>query len=111
VQPNTPLAGLALGWPASPDDLFVDGAGAAVRIDKAFSWEYPLAVHGMMHNCDHERLARRSYPIDTLMIFMANMAWNSAMNPGDTRRMLCDKREDGEYKIPFLIVCDAFSPR
>ena len=108
VQPDTPLAGLALGWPASPDDLFVDAAGAAVRIDKAFSWEYPLAVHGMMHNVITNAWRGDPYTIDTLMIFMANMAWNSAMNAGDSRRMLTDKREDGEYKIPFLIVCDAF---
>ncbi len=108
VQPNTPLAGLALGWPASPDDLFVDDKGAAVRIDKAFSWEYPLAVHGMMHNVITNAWRGDPYTIDTLMIFMANMAWNSAMNATDTRRMLTDKREDGEYKIPFLIVCDAF---
>ena len=26
-KPNTPLGGLALGWPASPDDLFVDDDG------------------------------------------------------------------------------------
>ena len=36
------------------------------------------------------------------------MAWNSAMNPGDARRMLNDKDEHGEYRIPFLVVCDAF---
>jgi len=42
------------------------------------------------------------------MIFMANMAWNSSMNTSQARRMLNDKREDGEYKIPFLVVCDAF---
>ncbi len=112
VQPDTPLAGLALGWPASPDDLFVDGAGKAVRIDKAFSWEYPLAVHGMMHNVITNAWRGDPYTIDTLMIFMANMAWNSAMNACDTRRMLADKHQDGpmrgEYKIPFLIVCDAF---
>ena len=46
--------------------------------------------------------------IDTLFIFMANMAWNSAMNTGETRRMLNDKDESGEFKIPFIIVCDAF---
>jgi hypothetical protein len=33
-----------------PKDLFVDDDGAPVRIDKAFSWEYPLGVHGLMHN-------------------------------------------------------------
>ena len=46
--------------------------------------------------------------IDTLMLFMANMAWNSTMNTPQVRKMLCDKEDDGEYKIPFLIVCDAF---
>jgi anaerobic selenocysteine-containing dehydrogenase len=48
------------------------------------------------------------YRLDTLMIFMANMAWNSSMNPGEARRMLGDRDASGEYKIPFLVVCDAF---
>ena len=30
-------------------------------------------------------------PIEVLFLFMANMAWNSAMNPGETTRMLADK--------------------
>jgi anaerobic selenocysteine-containing dehydrogenase len=46
VKPNTPLPAGPLGWPAAPGDLFIDEAGEPVRIDKAFSWEYPLAVHG-----------------------------------------------------------------
>lgn len=50
VQPETPLGGMPLGWPADPDDLFVDDKGEPVRIDKAFSWEHPLSVHGLMHN-------------------------------------------------------------
>ena len=108
VQANTPLAGMALGWPAEPDDLFVDDNGNPVRIDKAFSWEYPLAVHGLMHNAITNAWRGDPYPIDTLLIFMANMAWNSSMNTVQVRDMLKDKREDGEYKIPFLVVCDAF---
>jgi anaerobic selenocysteine-containing dehydrogenase len=48
------------------------------------------------------------YPIDTLMLFMANMAWNSTMNTSEVRKMLCDKDASGAYKIPFLVVCDAF---
>jgi len=108
VQPDTPLAGLALGWPAGPDDLFVDADGGPVRIDKAFSWEYPLAVHGMMHNVITNAWRGDPYRIDTLMIFMANMAWNSTMNTVEVRRMLNDRDEQGEYRIPFLIVCDAF---
>ena len=108
VRPNTPLDGMPLGWPADPDDLFVDDQGNPVRIDKAFSWEYPLAVHGLMHNAITNAWRQDPYKIDTLMIFMANMAWNSSMNTSEVRNMLNDKDEHGEYKIPFLIVADAF---
>jgi anaerobic selenocysteine-containing dehydrogenase len=109
VRPDTPLDGMALGWPADPDDLFIDEDTAEpVRIDKAFSWEYPLSVHGMMHNAITNAWRGDPYPIDTLMIFMANMAWNSTMNTVQVREMLNDKDENGEYKIPLLIVCDAF---
>ena len=108
VQPNTPLGGLPLGWPGDPNDLFVDADGKPVRIDKGFSWEHPLSVHGLMHNVITNAWRGDPYRIDTLMIFMANMAWNSSMNTGDVRRMLNDRDESGEYKIPFLVVCDAF---
>ncbi|NOX43025.1 MAG: molybdopterin-dependent oxidoreductase [Gammaproteobacteria bacterium] len=108
VKPNSPLGGMPLGWPADPNDLFVDDKGEPVRIDKAFSWEYPLSVHGMMHNVITNAWRGDPYPIDTLLIFMANMAWNSSMNTVSVREMLNDKHEDGEYKIPFIIVCDAF---
>ena len=108
VQPDTPLAGLALGWPGSPEDLFVDAEGRPVRIDKGFSWEYPLSVHGLMHNVIANAWRGDPYRLDTLMIFMANMAWNSTMNTVEVRRMLNDRGADGEYRIPFLVVCDAF---
>src|SRR5512146_2271923 len=96
VQPNTPLDGMALGWPADPDDLFVNADGSPVRIDKAFSWEYPLSVHGLMHNAITNAWRGDPYKIDTLMIFMANMAWNSTMNAVEVRKMLADKDENGE---------------
>ena len=108
VQPDTPLNGMPLGWPADPDDLFVDEQGQPVRIDKGFSWEFPLSVHGLMHNAITNAWRQDPYAIDTLFIFMANMAWNSSMNTDEVRRMLNDKGEDGEYKIPFLVVADAF---
>ena len=108
VQPNTPLDGMPLGWPADPDDLFVNDDGSPVRIDKAFSWEYPLSVHGLMHNTITNAWRGDPYSIDTLMLFMANMAWNSSMNTSEVRKMLNDKDENGEYKIPFLIVADAY---
>ncbi|WP_456373838.1 sulfite dehydrogenase subunit SoeA [Thiolapillus sp.] len=108
VQPETPLNGMPLGWPADPNDLFVDEDGEAVRLDKAFSWEYPLSVHGLMHNAITNAWRGDPYKIDTLLLFMANMAWNSSMNTSKVREMLVDKDENGEYKIPFIIVADAF---
>ncbi len=92
----------------APEDLFIDENGGPVRIDKAFSWEYPLAVHGVMHSVITNAWRGDPYPIDTLLIFMANMAWNSSMNTMKVREMLADKHANGEYKIPFLVVCDAF---
>lgn len=108
VQPDTPLGGAPLGFVETPQDLFVDAQGEPVRIDKGFSWEYPLSAHGLMHNVITNAWRGDPYPIDTLLIFMANMAWNSTMNTSEVRKMLNDKQEDGQYKIPFLVVCDAF---
>jgi len=42
-------------------------------------------------------------------MYMANMAWNSAMNTAETMRMLTDKDPaSGDYKIPHIIYSDAF---
>ncbi len=108
VRPNTPLPGAPLGWPTRPEELMVDEHGQPMRIDKAFSWEHPLAVHGLMHNVITNAWRGDPYPIDTLMIFMSNMAWNSSMNTQRVRRMLTDRDANGEYRIPFLVVADAF---
>jgi anaerobic selenocysteine-containing dehydrogenase len=108
IKPDTPLDAPPLGWPEAPEDLCVDDAGEPVRIDKGFSWEYPLSAHGLMHNVITNAWRGDPYPIDTLMLFMANMAWNSSMNTSEVRRMLADKKADGDYKIPFIVVCDTF---
>src|SRR5678815_4156560 len=106
--PDTPLPRPPLGFPMRPEDLALDADGRPLRIDKAYTWEAPLAAHGMLQMVIANAVAGDPYPIDTLLLFMANMAWNSAMNTSETRRMLNDRKEDGEYKIPFLVVCDAF---
>ncbi|MEJ5269719.1 MAG: molybdopterin oxidoreductase family protein [Hydrogenophilus sp.] len=108
IAPNTPLKSAPLGWVEFPEDLAVDEQGNPLRIDKGFSWEHPLSAHGLMHNVITNAWRGDPYPIDTLFLFMANMAWNSSMNTAHVRQMLTDKRPDGEYKIPFLVVCDAF---
>jgi anaerobic selenocysteine-containing dehydrogenase len=107
-EPGKPLEGMPLGHPCGPEDLLVDGAGKALRIDKAYSWEAPLAAHGLMHMVVRNAWAGDPYPIDTLFLYMANMSWNSAMNTAETIGMLTDKRADGEYKIPRIIYADAF---
>ena len=108
IRPNTPLNAAPLGFPASPDELAINPDGSPIRIDHAFSWEHPLSAHGLMHNVITNAVKGDPYRIDTLLIFMANMAWNSSMNTMAVREMLNRKDENGEHMIPFLVVCDAF---
>ncbi len=108
--PGQPLAGPHLGYPTGPEDLLQDVDGVACRIDKAFTWEAPMAVHGQMHMVIANAHAGDPYKIDTLFLYMANMAWNSSMNTRGTIEMLEDKDpETGEYKIPHIIYSDAYS--
>ncbi|HJZ14678.1 MAG TPA: molybdopterin-dependent oxidoreductase, partial [Stellaceae bacterium] len=46
VAPGKPLSGIPLGYPLSPEDLILDADGQPFRIDKAFSWDAPIAAHG-----------------------------------------------------------------
>ncbi|GAB5470970.1 MAG: molybdopterin oxidoreductase family protein [Rhodospirillales bacterium] len=110
VVAGQPLPGPPLGFVTGPEDLLLDDSGQPQRIDKAYSWEAPVAAHGLMHMVITNAWKGDPYPIDTLFMYMANMAWNSAMNTGETIKMLTDKDPvSGEYKIPFIIYADAFA--
>ncbi len=109
TQPGEPLDGPHLGYPLGPEDLLVTDTGAPIRIDKAFTWENPLSAHGMMHMVISNAHAGDPYPIDTLFLYMANMAWNSSMNTSAVMRMLTEQNAEGDYVIPRLIVSDAYS--
>jgi anaerobic selenocysteine-containing dehydrogenase len=109
VVPGKSLSGVPLGYPLSPEDLIIDGEGRPARIDKAFSWDAPIAAHGMMQMVIANAWRGDPYPIDTLFMYMANMAWNSAMNTAETMRMLTDKDPaTGGYRIPRIIYSDAY---
>jgi anaerobic selenocysteine-containing dehydrogenase len=108
IRPNTPLNAAPLGFPANPDELAIEADGTPMRIDHAFSWEHPLSAHGLMHTVITNATRGDPYRLDTLLIFMSNMAWNSTMNTVAVREMLNRKNADGEHEIPFLVVCDAF---
>jgi anaerobic selenocysteine-containing dehydrogenase len=109
VAPGKPLPGIPLGYPLSPEDLLLDADGRPFRIDKAFSWDAPIAAHGMMQMVIANAWKGDPYPIDTLFMYMANMAWNSAMNSAETMRMLTDRDPaTGEYRIPRIIYSDAY---
>ncbi|HLS83044.1 MAG TPA: molybdopterin oxidoreductase family protein [Arenimonas sp.] len=108
-KPDGSLDAAPLGFIHGPEDLLVDAEGRPRRLDHAYSWRYPLAVHGMMHTLIRHAWAGDPKPVDVLFMFMANMAWNSAMNTGETIRWLTDKREDGSYRIPRIIYSDAYA--
>jgi sulfite dehydrogenase (quinone) subunit SoeA len=109
ATPGQPLKGPHLGYPLGPEDLLVAPDGTPLRIDKAFSWENPLSAHGLMHMVISNAHAGDPYRIDTLFLYMANMAWNSSMNSAEVMRMLTDTDADGGYVIPRIIYSDAYS--
>jgi anaerobic selenocysteine-containing dehydrogenase len=107
---NKPLSGPHLGFPRGPEDLLIDAEGRPTRLDKAFSWDAPVSVHGLMHMVISNAHAGDPYPIDVLFLYMANMAWNSSMNTAGVIKMLEDKDpETGEYRIPKIIYSDAYA--
>ncbi|MFH1601291.1 MAG: molybdopterin oxidoreductase family protein [Pseudomonadota bacterium] len=108
-QANGALDAAPLGFIHGPEDLLVDAHGQPRRIDHAYSWRYPLAVHGMLHTVIRNAWAADPAPVDVLFLFMANMSWNSAMNTAETMRWLTDKDEAGEYRIPKIIYSDAYA--
>jgi anaerobic selenocysteine-containing dehydrogenase len=109
VKPGEPMHGAPLGFPEGPDDLLVDADGKALRIDKAYSWEAPLAAHGLLQMVIHNAWKGDPYKIDTLFLYMANMGWNSAMNTAGTMAMLAARdQETGGYVIPRIIYSDAY---
>ncbi len=109
AKPGQPLAGPHLGYVRGPESLALTPEGAPARIDKAFSWDAPMAAHGMMHMVIANAHVGDPYRIDTLFLYMANMAWNSSMNTTATMEMLTDKGADGEYVIPRIIYSDAYA--
>ncbi|MDC0948578.1 molybdopterin oxidoreductase family protein [Gammaproteobacteria bacterium] len=109
ATPGQPLDGPPLGYPLGPDDLLLDEQGQPLRIDKAYSWEAPFSAHGMMHMVIANASAGDPYRIDTLFLYMANMAWNSSMNSAGVIEMLTATDDDGEYRIPRIIYSDAYS--
>ena len=109
IRPNTPLPGMHLGFVHGPEDLLVDKAGRPSRLDKAYSWDAPIAAHGLLHMAITNAAAGDPYPIDVMFMYMANMAWNSSMNIKDTLANLTAKTADGSYKIGKIIYSDAYA--
>ncbi len=106
---NGALDAAPLGFVHGPEDLVVDEAGQPKRIDHAYSWSYPLSAHGLLHTVIRNAHAGDPYRIDTLLMFMANMSWNSAMNTRETMHWLTDRDETGAYRIPRIIYSDAYA--
>ncbi|MFQ5625277.1 MAG: molybdopterin oxidoreductase family protein [Methyloligellaceae bacterium] len=110
IAPGKPLGGPTLGFPQGPEDLLIDNKGRPVRIDKAYSWEAPLAAHGLMHMVITNAATGDPYPVDVLFMYMANMSWNSSMNvPAVLEHLTAHDDKTGEYVIPKIIYSDAYS--
>ncbi|THD82938.1 formate dehydrogenase [Aliigemmobacter aestuarii] len=109
ATPGQPLPGPHLGYVRGPEDLCLDDQGNPLRIDKGFTWENPFSAHGLMQMVIPNAHAGDPYRIDTLFLYMANMAWNSSMNTREVIGMLTATGADGEYTIPRIIYSDAYA--
>ena len=107
--PGKALSGPHLGYVRGPEQLALKADGSPARIDKAFTWENPFSAHGLMHMVIPNAHAGDPYRIDTLFLYMANMAWNSSMNTSKVMQMLTDKDASGAYVIPRIIYSDAYA--
>lgn len=109
VNPLKPLPGAPLGFVAGPEDLLVNEDGSPRRIDKAYSWDAPIAAHGLMHTVITNAANKDPYGIDVLFMYMANMGWNSSMNTtGIMEHLTKIDEETGDYVIPKFIYSDAY---
>ncbi len=109
ITPGKPLGGPPLGFTMGPEDLLVDADGTPRRIDKAYSWEAPIAAHGLMHMVITNAAKRDPYGIEVLFMYMANMGWNSSMSVTSVIKSLTDRDpETGDYVIPKFIYSDAY---
>ena len=106
--PGQPISGPHLGYVRGPEHLALKEDGSPARIDKAFTWENPFSAHGLMQMVIPNAHAGDPYRIDTLFLYMANMAWNSSMNTSAVIQMLTDKEGD-DYVIPHIIYSDAYA--
>ena len=106
--PGQPLSGPHLGYVRGPEHLALKADGSPARIDKAFTWENPFSAHGLMQMVIPNAHAGDPYRIDTLFLYMANMAWNSSMNTSAVMEMLTAKEGD-DYVIPRIIYSDAYA--
>ncbi len=109
ISAGKPMPGMHLGFTQGPEDLLIHPDGTPTRIDKAYSWDAPIAAHGLMHLVITNAALGDPYPIDVLFLYMANMGWNSSMNIGATLNYLTAKNDDGSYKIPKIIYSDAYA--
>ncbi len=67
ARKNEPFRGPHLGFMQNPQDLLLEEDGVtAQRIDKAFSWDAPLASHGLMHSVISNAHAKDPYGIEVL---------------------------------------------
>jgi anaerobic selenocysteine-containing dehydrogenase len=107
--PGKPLSGPHLGYVRGPEQLALKEDGSPARIDKAFTWENPFSAHGLMHMLIPNAHAGDPYRIDTMFLYMANMAWNSSMNTASVMQMLTDTDAAGDYVIPRIIYSDAYA--
>jgi Anaerobic dehydrogenases, typically selenocysteine-containing len=92
----------------TPDNVVVDDKGHPLLIDRAFSWEFPFALHRIWTAVNIDAGLEWPYRIEFLLWHITNPYWDNAYDIDKDLGLLLAKDSDGRYRIPFVAIVDTF---
>lgn len=106
-------------WPAAvplstapfmytPDQVVIDENGRPLLIDRGFSWEFPFSLHRSYTITNFDAGLEFPYRIEALLWHITNPYWDNSYDLDKDLRLLLMKDTDGRYRIPFVMIVDAF---
>jgi anaerobic selenocysteine-containing dehydrogenase len=92
----------------TPDNVVVDDKGHPLLIDRAFSWEFPFALHRIWTAVNIDAGLEWPYRLEFLLWHITNPYWDNAYDIDKDLGLLLAKDSDGRYRIPFVAIVDTF---
>ena len=92
----------------TPDQLVVDENGRPLLIDRAYSWDAPMALHRIYTAVNYDAGVQFPYRLEMLLWFITNPYWDNSYDLDTDLGLVRQKHSDGRYTIPFVALVDTF---